>query len=194
MYTVAGQGHRNFNFGHYMIDDAEEEMDYEDENDAEKRQEMDYEDDVEDGHSQSDGVENNDDDDNDSVIAPPYSPISDMNEEVDSLSDNEMLAMMDTQVSSGDAITEESSNVTQWNGYKFVGDNLDKNLRPSFQCNEKRGLSVHCFHGYAVKDRINFGHLSELCPVQSSSPDPVMFVPSDADVMALKEEFGILVS
>jgi len=51
MYTVAGQGHRNFNFGCYMIDDAEEEMNYEDENDAEKRQEMDYEDDVEEGHS-----------------------------------------------------------------------------------------------------------------------------------------------
>lgn len=50
-------------------------MDYEE-------QEMDYEGDFEGHHGQSDRVESTDDD-NYCVIAPPYSPISNMDEDVD---------------------------------------------------------------------------------------------------------------
>ena len=38
-------------------------------------------------------------------------------------------------------------------GYRFVGDNVDKNIKPSYQRHEHRGQSLHHFHSYAVKDR-----------------------------------------
>ncbi len=40
---------------------------------------------------------------------------------------------------------------TNFYGYKLVGDNV----RPSFQRDEHRGLSLHHFHTYGVKDRIS---------------------------------------
>lgn len=101
----------------------------------------------------------------------------------------------DSQIVSDNGINEKSSvNATRWNGYKFVGDNVDKNLRTSFQRSENHGLSVHCFHGYAIRDRVNFEHLSELSPLHFSTLDPVMLIPSDADVLALKKEFCIVMS
>ena len=46
---------------------------------------------------------------------------------------------------------------------------------------------------YAVRDRINFEDLSEVCPV-STTLDPTVFIPSDADVKALKKELNVLIS
>ena len=34
-----------------------------------------------------------------------------------------------------------------WFGYKFVGDNIDKSVKPSHQHHEQRGQSLHHFHG-----------------------------------------------
>ena len=44
-----------------------------------------------------------------------------------------------------------------WYGYKFVGDNVDKNIKPTFQREEHHTVnSLHHFHGYAICDRVNF--------------------------------------
>ena len=148
----------------------------------------------------SDGVE---DSDVDSIVSPPYSPISNADEEqtvsspcssirnvikeVDSTIDEEM--MTSGSLSLDIAITESYT----WNGYKFIGDNVDKTLKASFERSDHRGMSIHCFHGYAVRERINFEDLSEVCPV-STTPDPTVFIPSDADVKALKKELNVLIS
>ena len=53
---------------------------------------------------------------------------------------------------------------SKWFGYKFVGYNIDKNVKPSLQCHDYRGLSLHCFHGYAVRDRVDLYSLSDVPP------------------------------
>ena len=49
---------------------------------------------------------------------------------------------------------------SQWNGFKIVGDNLDKNITPRFMRCTKQTRSLHYFNVYAVKDRIDLSSLS----------------------------------
>ena len=95
------------------------------------------------------------------IVLPPYSPISNANEEVDLPTNSEMVALSS---SSFNAAIAESYLIILWNGDKFIGDNVDKALKTSFQWNDHKGLSIHCFHGDAVRDRIDFEGLSEVCP------------------------------
>ena len=80
-----------------------------------------------------------------------------------------------------------------WAGYKFVGDNIDKNVKPRFQRYENRGQSLHHFHGYAVRDRLDLSKFSDTSPTPIS-PDPSCFLPSASDLSVLKDEFIILIS
>ena len=59
-------------------------------------------------------------------------------------------------------------------GYKFVGDSIDKTIRPRPQQQEKGAVSLHYFQGFAVRDRVDISQLSDLRP----TPDPTMFLPS----------------
>ena len=86
-----------------------------------------------------------------------------------------------------------SPGLSRWFGYKFVGDNIDKNVKPSLQRHELRGYSLHHFHGYAVRDRVNFSRLSNK-PPPFCTPDPSVLIPSPSDVMSLRKEFEILLA
>ena len=89
-------------------------------------------------------------------------------------------------------IIEEES--TLWFGYKFVGDNLDRNIKPSFQRQESHtGQSLHYFHGYAVQDRVDLSCYSNANP-PCTTPDPSAILPSAADFSALKDELDVLIS
>jgi len=44
--------------------------------------------------------------------------------------------------------------LTAWSGFKIVGDNIDKNLRRSYQRCDRQTVSLHYFHSCAVGDRI----------------------------------------
>ena len=81
----------------------------------------------------------------------------------------------------------------EWFGYKFVGDNLDQNTRASHQRPGLPNQSMHNFHGYALRDRINFSELSD-APPSVSTPDVDLFLPSALDVSALKEELSVLIA
>lgn len=91
--------------------------------------------------------------------------------------------------------TSESSqdDKSLWCGYKFVGDNVDKNIKPSLQRHEIQGQSLHYFHTYAMKDRVNLASLSDSSPV-TCTPDPNILVPSAEDVSFIMDEMAILVS
>lgn len=54
---------------------------------------------------------------------------------------------------------------------KLVGDNLDKNVKPSLQRHESKSQSLHYFHSYAVKDRVPAASLPDELPVPCT-PDP----------------------
>ena len=82
---------------------------------------------------------------------------------------------------------------SQWFGYKFVGDNVDKNVKPSYQRQELQGQSLYHFHGYAVRDRVDLSGLSDEAP-PFSTPDATQFLPTTKDISSLKEELHILVA
>lgn len=86
-----------------------------------------------------------------------------------------------------DAVSESDNCL----GYRFIGDNVDKNIKPSYQRHEHRTQSLHYFHSYAVKDRTNSTLLSDV-PPNFIIPDPMMFLPSQEDIDSMKEEFSVL--
>ena len=89
---------------------------------------------------------------------------------------------------------EESSGAQgSFYAYRLVGDNVDKNVRPSLQRDENRGQSLHHFHAYGVKDRVPTASLSDLAPA-ACTPDPDTLLPSPEDVECLKKEMSILLS
>ena len=47
---------------------------------------------------------------------------------------------------------DESDAVLKWQGFKIVGDNIDKNFRPSYQRMNSQTISLHFFHSFAVLD------------------------------------------
>lgn len=111
--------------------------------------------------------DDNDDDDND----------SDNNDGVDEtegepgaaaeelyVEDDDELSLIDDDNDFSVAISDmdsTDSEATENDGlrsasYKIVGDNIDKNITPSFQRLDHQTKSVHYFHAFAVKDRIDF--------------------------------------
>ena len=94
----------------------------------------------------------------------------------------------------GELEHERNANVQQsnpiWKGYKLVGDNLDKNVRPSFQRYDKKTNSLHYFHYYAVLDHINLFSLSE--SVQSTQLDLTQLLVKQDDIHQLENTTIIL--
>ncbi len=54
---------------------------------------------------------------------------------------------------SGERCAEQS--VEQWPGFKIVGDNIDKNVRPSYQRLDRQTQSLCYFHSYAVRNNLD---------------------------------------
>lgn len=52
--------------------------------------------------------------------------------------------------------------LASWYGFKIVGDNIDKNFRRTFQRVDYQTVSQHYFHSFAMKDRIDLSHFSDL--------------------------------
>lgn len=48
-------------------------------------------------------------------------------------------------------------------GYTLCGDNIDKNVRRRYQRSDKTTISLHHFHMYAVKNRVDFTLESDDC-------------------------------
>ena len=82
-----------------------------------------------------------------------------------------------------------------WPGFKLVGDNIDKTIEPRDMRINNQANSVHYFNVYAVRDRINFSHLSSNASM--ISPEDIKFdafYPSSDDDNKLLLNFEILVT
>lgn len=77
-------------------------------------------------------------------------------------------------------------------GFAIVGDNIDKNIRPSFQREDRKTQSLHYFHSYAFKNRIDISSLSDTPAVTEISPESIL--PSRSDFQKLLNDFEVLVS
>ena len=74
----------------------------------------------------------------------------------------------------------------------IVGDNLDKNFRPSHQREDRQTKSLHIFHSYAVKNRVDVSSLSD--EPASAVISPELFLLTKGDVSKVLEEFKVLIS
>ena len=80
------------------------------------------------------------------------------------------------------AIISDGEEDLEWPGFKLVGDKIDKNIKPRDMRFSSQTTSLHYFHLYAVKDRINFKHLSGSATMISHSDiDLSLFSPSAED-------------
>ena len=79
-----------------------------------------------------------------------------------------------------------------WCGFRLVGDNIDKNVRPSFQRIDRRTQSIHYFNVYAVMDRVDMNGFCDE-PV-ATTVFPNSLLPQAEDIAAVKEDFVTLVS
>jgi len=86
-----------------------------------------------------------------------------------------------------------SSETTDWCGFKLVGDNIDKNFRRSFHRHDKKTISMHAFHFYAVKDRIDLSSLSDFKPTPATVDVSKLLI-NEADVKQLNKEVIVLLS
>ena len=75
-------------------------------------------------------------------------------------------------------------------GYVVVGDNIDKNVRPSFQRDNKSTKSFHHFHSFTTKTRINISTLSD----PDSDEQPGAALSSADDYNKLIRDFEVLIS
>ena len=79
--------------------------------------------------------------------------------------------------------------------YKLVGDNIDKNIRPREIRSDHQTQSLHFFHTYVVRDRVNLSTFSNQEPVCDLSRAHLeKLLPSSSDKQTMLENFGILVA
>ena len=83
--------------------------------------------------------------------------------------------------------------------YTLCGDNIDKMIRRRYLRidSDASATSLHYFHFYAVKDRINFGDLGERvisCDGANQLQLALSLLPSPDDDIAIKKNISILIS
>ena len=77
-------------------------------------------------------------------------------------------------------------------GFAIGGDNIDKNVRPSFQREDRKTQSLHYIHWYAFKNRIDISSLSDTPAATEISPESIL--PSRSDFQKLLNDFKVVVS
>ena len=128
-----------------------------------------------------------------SPIAPPFSPISASSpgSVMEYSTNNIEYEANDCDISAENIDVQEVS--LEWCGFKLVGDNIDKNIRPSFQRSNRQTKSLHYFHSFAVKDRVNLQSLSDVTPTNPNI-DYSKLLPSAADITQFTNDAEILVA
>ena len=77
-----------------------------------------------------------------------------------------------------------------WNGFKIIGDNLDKNFRRRHLTFEKQTRSFHFFHYYAVKDRVYLVKMDDKAPERPLKINAELFLPTKVDLVSIKSNFS----
>ena len=75
-------------------------------------------------------------------------------------------------------------------GYAATGNNIDMNLRPSYQRQDRTTQSLHYFHSYAERNRIDISEMSDKHP-SSIDISPNNILPSQSDIEIVTNEYEI---
>lgn len=79
-------------------------------------------------------------------------------------------------------------------GFKLVGDNLDKSIKPREMREDHQKRMLHCFHMYGVSDRVNLSNFSDIEPqflTEEFQHDKIL--PSKADSKLLIQNIATLI-
>ena len=116
---------------------------------------------------------------------------NEMNEEPDS---SRSLVSTESRQDTSQLDLQQSSSVTSADGFGYVEviDNIDINLRRSFQRIDRSTLSYHFCHAYAVRNRINTSVLPDGPPSGVLTCDAIL--PSKDDLKRVMDDITVLVS
>ena len=90
--------------------------------------------------------------------------------------------------------SKEPAQVSSWSGFKDVGDNIDKTIRPRHQTLDFQTRSLH-FHAYAVKDRVDCSSLSDIThDTDLTRYDVRSLLLSQENVKELKSNFTVTIT
>ncbi|XP_065908049.1 uncharacterized protein [Dysidea avara] len=107
-----------------------------------------------------------------------------------------LLVAASNQVINNQTHTTQSASLNVSNncsGYVIVGDNIDKNIRPSYQRQDRTTQSLHYFHSYAVLNRLDTSGLSDNRPSHITiSPEKI--IPDFSERQKLLGDFETLVT
>lgn len=142
-----------------------------------------------------------------SPTAPPYSPVmesashssegSAVTVATNPSSPSQCLSLATQQPSTSSSPSKPAIQPTTCHGFKLVGDNIDKAVKPSYMGSDRQKQSLHYFHSYAVKDRVNSSSLSDNLPTSSwHTPDELCrtLLPSKDDSTSIHGNFKIHVA
>lgn len=87
------------------------------------------------------------------------------------------------------ASNTEAQNVPIWQGFKLVGDNLDKTVRRRHQTHDAQTVSMHYFHYYGIMDRIDLSKLSDKAPEKPTEIDGNLLLPKLAGIEEINRDF-----
>ncbi|XP_066924970.1 uncharacterized protein [Clytia hemisphaerica] len=75
---------------------------------------------------------------------------------------------------------------------QFIGDNLDAEVNPSHQTLTNKNKSFHWFNMFAIKEKVNGSHLSNVRTREMKDVAPEEFLPTKQDLKKVEKEFIII--
>lgn len=96
----------------------------------------------------------------------------------------------------GVTIEQEDTSDSGMVGYTLCGDNIDKNVRRRYQRSDKTTISLHYFHMYAVKNRVDFTSESDDCPscTMNAQDKAIALMPTIDDDQQMRKNISIHMS
>ncbi len=94
-------------------------------------------------------------------------------------------------------ITRISGLQNECSGFRICGDNIDKTVKARYMRVDRKNLSLHYFHSYAVLNRIDASSLSDVVPdVRGLDLEVVAnsLLPSEGDDAVMRSNMAMLVS
>ena len=134
-----------------------------------------------------------------SIEAPPISPLSSSTSESSDSDEDEDSTTTDahTRLTAEVGTEEKRANSSEPKTYRFNGDNMDFVEVSRYQRSDSGNKSQHFFQYYAVKDRIDFSHLSDTPPDISALTKRDLcesMLPSQSDFAETSQNISFLVA
>lgn len=132
-----------------------------------------------------------------SITGPEYSPLTSLSSFHSEDLEGDRQVEDDEVTQQGDNHTADNEethafSTPEWQGFKIVGDNIDKTVRPRHQTIDSRTQSLRYFNSFAVQDRVDLSSYSDHTPsvdIDTLSMDCLL--PTHNDLQTLRSCFAI---